>query len=282
MENIQQDLLKKVQGMDLQQFVMDFILPYSVKLLIAIVIFYVGRKIIRLISALIRKGMDKSGSDPMLIGFIMSIFDFVAFILVVIASLSQLGVDTSSFVALIGAAGLAVGLSVKDSLQNFAAGVMILIFKPFQKGHFIEGAGVAGTVEDIGLIVLKLKTPDNKMVIVPNAGIFNSNITNYSITGQRRVDLTIGIAYSADLKKAKEVIMNEMKKETRLLTHIEPVVGVSNLGQSSVDLFARVWVKTGDFFAVQSSLLENIKLALDENGIEIPFNTLDVNLKTQG
>ena len=273
--------LDNLKDIDLNALFMEWVLPYSMKIILAIVIYYVGKKIVKLVSTLIRKGLDKSGTDPMLSGFAMSILEFVGLLLVVIVALSQLGVDTTSFVALLGAAGLAVGLSLKNSLQNFAAGVMILIFKPFQKGHFIEGAGVSGTVDDIGIIVTKLKTPDNKVVIVPNSAIFASNITNYSMTGQRRVDLTIDIAYSANIKEAKDVILSVLAKETRLLQDPAPAIGVANLAESSVQLFVRGWVNTGDFFAVKADLLEEIKVTLDENNIEIPYNTLDVNLKTE-
>lgn len=272
---------ESLKNVDLNAFLMDWIVPYSLKIILAIVIYYVGKKVVKLISTLIRKGLDKSGTDPMLSSFVLSILEFVGLLLVVIVALSQLGVDTTSFVALLGAAGLAVGLALKNSLQNFAAGVMILIFKPFQKGHFIEGAGVAGTVDDIGIIVTKLKTPDNKIIIVPNSSIFASNIINYSITGQRRVDLTIDIAYSANIKEAKDVILAVLAKETRLLQEPAPAIGVANLAESSVQLFVRGWVNTGDFFAVKTDLLEEIKVTLDANNIEIPYNTLDVNLKTE-
>lgn len=266
---------------DIQHFLMDYIVPYSIKILFALIIYYFGRKIIRLISKLIHKGMDKSGSDPMLSSFVLSIFDFIGVVLIVVIALAQLGVDTSSFVAIIGAAGLAVGLSLKDSLQNFAAGIMILVFKPFKKGHVIEGAGVTGIVEDIGLTSLKLKTPDNKVVIIPNSSMLKGNIIDYSATGQRRIDLNIGIAYTANMKKAKEVILNVITRDARVLTQPAVAVGVSDLADSSVVLFARAWVKTSDYFAVRADLLENIKLALDENNIEIPFNTFDINLKTE-
>ncbi|VEJ08751.1 mechanosensitive ion channel family protein [Actinobacillus delphinicola] len=274
------NLIENIKNTDFHHILMDWVVPYSVKIILAIIIYYIGRKVIRLISKLIRKGMDKSGSDPMLSSFVMSIFDLIGLILVIIIALAQLGVDTSSFVALIGAAGLAVGLSLKNSLQNFAAGIMILVFKPFQKGHFIEGAGVSGTVEDIGLIMLKLKTPDNKIVIVPNSTMFSGNITNYSMTGQRRVDLLIDIAYSANIKEARDVILGVLESETRLLKSPEPSIGVNALASSSVQLFVRGWVNTADYFAVKADLLERIKVTLDQNNIEIPYNTLDVNLRT--
>lgn len=274
------EVLNKFQKIDFMSVLNSYVLPYGLKLLLALAIYYIGRKLIKFITKLVGKGMQKSGSDPMLSGFVISILDFIGFALVIIASLSQLGVDTSSFVAIIGAAGLAIGLSLKDSLQNFAAGIMILVFKPFKKGHVIEGAGVTGSVENIGLITLTLKTPDNKIVIIPNGKVFNGNIIDYSITGTRRVDLSIGIAYGADIKKAKEVMLKAMRSDSRVLKDPEPTVGVSSLADSSVQFFARVWVKTDDYFAVQADMLEAIKLALDENNVEIPYNTMDINIRT--
>ncbi len=274
------NLFEKIKTTDFNHLLTDYVIPYSIKIIFAILIYYVGRKIVHLIGKLIRKAMNKSGSDPMLAGFVVSVFDFVGIIIVIAAALSQLGLNTTSLVALIGAAGLAVGMSLKDSLQNFAAGVMILLFRPFTKGHFIEGAGVSGTVEDIGLIALKLKTPDNKLVIVPNGNIFHGNITNYSMTGQRRVDLLIDIAYTANIKEARDVISSVLETETRLLKSPEPSIGVNSLASSSVQLFVRGWVDTSDYFSVKVALLENIKIALDEHNIEIPYNKLDVNLLT--
>lgn len=274
-------MLSFVQEFDLQHAINTWVIPYGIKLLMAILIYFIGRKIVRVLTGLLEKAMVKSGSDPMLCSFTKSIADFVGLIFVIVIALSQLGVDTASFVALIGAAGLAIGLSLKNSLQNFAAGIMILIFKPFRKGHFIEGAGVSGTVESIGLIMLTLKTPDNKIIIVPNSKMFAGNITNYSMTGQRRIDLTVDIAYSANIKDAKDVILSVLNNESALLKDPAPTVGVSNLAESSVQLFARGWVNTSNFAATKSALLEKIKVTLDEHNIEIPFNTLDVNLKTE-
>ncbi len=274
-------LLEQLQSINITDVMNTWVLPYSLKIIFALVIYYLGRKVIRLLGHLIRKGMDKSGSDPMLSSFIMSIFDFVGALIVIVVALSQLGVDTSSFVALIGAAGLAVGLSLKNSLQNFAAGIMILIFKPFQKGHFIEGAGVSGTVLDIGLIMLKLKTGDNKIIIVPNSKMFSGNIINYSMTGQRRIDLTIDISYSTNIKQAKDVILSVLNAEERLLKDPAVAVGVSNLADSSVQLYVRAWVNTGDFFATKTDLLEKIKVTFDEQGIDMPFNTMDVNIVSE-
>lgn len=274
-------MLSFVQAFDLQHAINTWVIPYGIKLLVAILIYFIGRKIVRVLTGLLEKAMVKSGSDPMLCSFTKSIADFVGLIFVIVIALSQLGVDTASFVALIGAAGLAIGLSLKNSLQNFAAGIMILIFKPFRKGHFIEGAGVSGSVESIGLIMLTLKTPDNKIIIVPNSKMFAGNIVNYSMTGQRRIDLTVDIAYSANIKDAKDVILSVLNSESALLKDPAPTVGVSNLAESSVQLFARGWVNTSNFAATKSALLEKIKVTLDEHNIEIPFNTLDVNLKTE-
>ena len=230
------------------------------------------------ISKLLSKAVLASTKDEMLQSFIRSISYFLLLLIVVIASLSQLGINTSSLVALIGAAGLAIGLSLQNSLQNFAAGVMLLIFKPFQKGDQIETGGTVGTIQQMGILVLELRTSDNKTVLIPNSNVFSGKITNYSANDTRRLNFVFDIAYDTDLRKAKEIILQILTNEGKVLSTPAPDVSVSELAANSVKLGAQAWVNTSDASSAYSSVLEQVKLAFDEAGIVIPFNQLDVNL----
>ncbi|MBE2894222.1 mechanosensitive ion channel family protein [Spirabiliibacterium falconis] len=270
------EIISSVQGLDLHTVIYDWLIPYGSKIILAIVIYWVGKRLARLFSTILGKAVARSSGDEMLQSFVRSISYFALLLMVVIAALSQIGINTTSLVALIGAAGLAIGLSLQNSLQNFAAGVMILIFKPFRKGDYIEAGGVAGSVEQIGLLVLELRTADNKTVLVPNGKVFGDSITNYSINETRRIDFIFDIAYEADIRKAKEVIALCLEEEPRVLRHPEPLIAVGALESSSVQLFVRPWVKTADFFAVQFALTERVKLEFDRAGIEIPYNQLDI------
>lgn len=271
-------IAQDIQAGDFSGLINEWILPYGSKIMLAIVIFYVGKILARNIGRLMGKAVWRSSKDEMLQSFVSSIAYFVLLLVVIIAALSQLGINTSSLVALIGAAGLAIGLSLQNSLQNFAAGVMILIFKPFAKGHYIEAGGVAGTVEQMGILVLELRTPDNKTVLVPNGKVFADSITNYSVNSTRRIDFIFDIAYQADVAKAKAVIERCLAEDGRILQEPEPTVAVGSLAASSVQLFVRPWVKTEDYWTVHFALTEKVKLALDEAGIQIPFNQLDIHL----
>ncbi|MGY0400253.1 MAG: mechanosensitive ion channel family protein [Ostreibacterium sp.] len=274
-------LLQDVQNMDANALLNNWIIPYGTKLLIAIAIYIVGRMLARIISKLIGKAVYRSSKDEMLQSFVVSISYFLFFLVVIIAALSQLGINTSSLVALIGAAGLAIGLALQNSLQNFAAGVMILLFKPFRKGHYIEAGGIAGSVENIGILVLELRTPDNKTVLVPNGQIFSNSITNYSVNENRRIDFIFDIAYDADIAKAKAIVEKCLNDEPRILKDPEHTIAVGSLAASSVQLFVRPWVYTNDYWGVHFDLTEKIKLAFDEAGIEIPYNQIDVRFPNQ-
>ena len=238
----------------------------------------VGKWLAKGISQLLSKAVLASTKDEMLQSFVRSISYFLLLLIVVIASLSQLGINTSSLVALIGAAGLAIGLSLQNSLQNFAAGVMLLIFKPFKKGDFIETSGISGTVTQMGLVVLELRTGDNKTVLVPNSNVFSSTITNYSANETRRVDFIFDISYDDDIAQAKEIIREILEKDDRVLKEPKPVIAVSTLASSSVQIIARPWVNTPNYHTVYWQVTENVKIAFDKAGISIPFNQLDVNL----
>lgn len=271
-------VLKKVDSMSFDAILNDYIILYGTKIILAIAIFVIGKWLAKAISKLLSKAVLASTKDEMLQSFIRSISYFLLLLIVVIASLSQLGINTSSLVALIGAAGLAIGLSLQNSLQNFAAGVMLLIFKPFQKGDQIETGGTVGTVQQMGILVLELRTSDNKTVLIPNSSVFSGKITNYSANDTRRLNFVFDIAYDADLRKAKEIILQILTNESKVLLTPVPDVSVSELAVSSVKLGAQAWVNTSDASSAYSSVLEQVKLAFDEAGIVIPFNQLDVNL----
>lgn len=271
-------IFNQLDSMSFDAILRDWIIPYGTKVFLAIAIFVVGKWLAKGISQLLSKAVLASTKDEMLQSFVRSISYFLLLLIVVIASLSQLGINTSSLVALIGAAGLAIGLSLQNSLQNLAAGVMLLIFKPFKKGDFIETSGISGTVTQMGLVVLELRTGDNKTVLVPNSNVFSSTITNYSANETRRVDFIFDISYDDDIAQAKEIIREILEKDDRVLKEPKPVIAVSTLASSSVQIIARPWVNTPNYHAVYWQVTENVKIAFDKAGISIPFNQLDVNL----
>jgi small conductance mechanosensitive channel len=203
---------------------------------------------------------------------------WVLLLFVVIAALSQLGIDTTSLVALLGAAGLAIGLSLQSSLANFAAGVMLIVFRPFTKGDFVEVAGTSGSVDNISIFTTTLTTPDNKEVIVPNGSVIGNNIVNYSARPTRRVDMVFGIGYGDDIKKAKELLEQIVAADTRVLAEPAPVVALGELADSSVNFLVRPWVNAEDYWSVLWDTTETVKLKFDEAGISIPYPQMDVHL----
>jgi small conductance mechanosensitive channel len=222
--------------------------------------------------------MDKAKVDPTLSKFVKNLTYSLLLVFVVIAALGRLGVQTGSFIAIIGAAGLAVGLALQGSLSNFAAGVLMIIFKPFRVGDFIEAGGAMGTVKEIQIFNTILNTPDNKRVIVPNAQVTGGNIVNYSVNGTRRVDLVVGVSYDDDLKKAGQVIESVLKADNRVLADPAYTVAVSELADSSVNFVVRPWVNGSDYWDVYFDLTEKIKVSLEENGLSIPFPQRDVHM----
>jgi len=267
------------ENFDIQLLVNDYALPWGINILMALVIFVIGRWVVRLIVGLIAKLMKKANVDTILIGFVSSIVNAVLLLFVIIAALDQLGVNTTSFIALIGAAGLAVGLALQGSLQNFAAGVLLIIFRPFKVGDFIEAGGTAGVVEEIGVFSTRMKTGDNREIIVPNGGIFGGTITNFSARDTRRIDMVFGIGYGDDIRKAKEVIQSIIDADERILKDPAPLIAVGELADSSVNFNVRPWVASGDYWAVRFDLNEKIKLAFDDAGISIPFPQMDVHVQ---
>ncbi|MGL2987356.1 mechanosensitive ion channel family protein [Flavobacterium sp. RSSA_27] len=245
------------------------VLDYSPKIISAFVILIVGIYAIRFITRLIKKIMIKRELDPTLTKFLADILIWALRILLFIAFISKLGVETSSFVAILGAMGLAVGLSLQGSLSNFAGGMLIILFKPFKVGDTIEAQGQIATVLEIQIFVTKLVTANNQTIFIPNGILSNGTIINYSTQGQRRADLTIAISYETDIKKAKEIIAEVMQSNPKVLSNPAPEVAVKNLTDNAIQLAVRPWAKNEDFGAVFSETLENCKLAFDAAGIVI-------------
>lgn len=254
---------------------------YGLKTLAAIVIFLFGRFLAQMLKRLTERIMTKNKVDPTLVSFVGDLLYFALLVFVVIAAINQLGIQTTSFIAVIGAAGLAIGLALQGSLANFAAGFLLIFFRPFRVGDYIEGAGVEGIVEEIQVFVTKLTTMDNKAVIIPNAKLTGDNIINYSTKGTRRIDLVIGVSYGADLSQTKDALMAVLKEDDRILKDPEPKVAVCELADSSVNFVVRPWVKVADYWNVYFDVTENVKRRLDADGISIPFPQRDVHLFQQ-
>jgi small conductance mechanosensitive channel len=251
---------------------------YGLKIIAAIVIFVVGRWVARALRNAIKKMMAKGDVDETLISFVGNLTYITLLAFVIIAALNQLGVQTTAFIAVIGAAGLAIGLALQGSLANFAAGVLMIIFRPFKAGDYIEGAGVAGTVEEVQIFATQLKTPDNKTIIVPNAKMMGDNITNYSAKDTRRMDMVIGVGYGDDLKKVREILEDILAKDDRILEDPAPTIGVLELGDNSVNFAVRPWVKKEDYWGAYFDVTETVKRRFDEEGISIPYPQRDVHL----
>ncbi len=256
----------------------EWIAMYGLKVIAAIVILLIGYIAAKGIRGIIRRMMHRSRIDETLVSFVSSVCYVALLAFVVIAALGQLGVQTASFVVVLGSAGLAIGLALQGSLANFAAGVLMIIFRPFKVGDYIEGGGVAGIVEEIGIFTTELLSPDNKKIIVPNGKITGDNIVNYTSKEIRRVDIVAGVSYQDDLGKVKTVLMDLLSKDERILQDPAPTIGVLELGKSSVNLAVRPWVKTADYWDVFFATQENIKKRFDAEGIHIPFPQQDVHL----
>ena len=261
-----------------QSLIETYAIPWGIKILAAIAIFVVGRIIARIIVSTIKKIMGKAKIEQTLREFLGSIIQAILTIVIVIAALEQLGVDTTSVLAVFAAAGLAVGLAFKDSLSNFAAGIMVILFKPFKLGDFVEAAGVSGVIEQIRIFNTVMKTGDNREITVPNAHIYGGIITNYSARDTRRIDLVIGIGYDDDIAKAKNTLEDILKDDTRVLKDPEPTIMVLELGASSIDLAVRPWVNSADYWAARADLLQTIKETFDKYGISIPYPQRDIHM----
>ncbi|MEJ2247565.1 MAG: mechanosensitive ion channel [Acidobacteriota bacterium] len=244
----------------------------------ALIILIVGRIIVGILTRVVRRLMVRNKIEEILTKFVVSLTKIALLTFVVIAAIRQLGVETNSFVAIIGAAGLAVGFALQGTLANFAAGVMLIIFKPFKAGDFIEGGGSAGTVDAVQIFNTILKSPDNRKIIIPNSKLTGDNIINYSAMEQRRIDLVFGIGYDDDIKKAKATLEKILSEDERVLKDPAPTVAVLELGDSSINFVVRPWVKTSDYWAVYFDVTEKVKLTFDNEGISIPFPQRDIHL----
>ncbi|MDH3417511.1 MAG: mechanosensitive ion channel [Gammaproteobacteria bacterium] len=247
-------------------------------IIIALIIFYVGRLAISLVVRGLRKVMHKQNIDKTLETFVCNLVRVILLVVVIIAAIGQLGIETTSFIAIFGAAGLAVGLALQGSLSNFASGVLIVLFRPYKVGDFIEGAGVSGSVEQVQILTTILKTGDNKQVIIPNSKIMGSIITNFSANPTRRVDMVVGVSYSDDLDKVRSIIQELVAADDRILDEPACTIAVSALADSSVNFVVRPWVNTSDYWPVMFGLTEAIKKRFDKEGISIPFPQQDVHL----
>lgn len=264
------------------QSLLDSLFTFSPKLLAAILIAILGFYLAKIARRYTFRLLLKVTKDEILSRFLARVLYAGVVVLTLITALSNLGVQTASIIAVLGTAGLAIALSLKDSLSNLASGIMLIVFRHFTKGDTVELNGTLGNVEEISLFHTKLTTPDNRSVILPNASIAQAKIINFTSNPTRRLEWTFSVSYESDIRRAKEVILLALQSESRLLEEPAPLVGVGALGASGVDLIVRAWVKKEEFFAVQIAVNEAIKLALDEAAIEIPYNKLDVNLISKG
>ncbi|TVZ37585.1 small conductance mechanosensitive channel [Alteromonadaceae bacterium 2753L.S.0a.02] len=256
----------------------EVIVTYGIKIVLALAVYVVGKWVAKSASKLLEKGMKARAVDLTVVNFTKNLSYYVVLTVVIIAALGQLGVQTASFVAILGAAGLAVGFALQGSLSNFAAGVLLILFRPFKIGDFVEAGGAAGVVRDISIFSSTLITPDNKTIIVSNSSIMGSNIINYSTQPERRVDFNVGVSYGANIAQVKTELEAIAKSDARILPEKDITIGLGEMADSSVNFVFRVWVKTPDYWPVFFDINEKIKLRFDEVGIEIPFPQMDVHL----
>jgi len=258
---------------------LELALPTVINVFGGILIFYLGRFVVRAAIGVLRAVMQRSRADATLTGFICNVAYGVGYALVIIAVLGQIGINTNSLAAVVGGAALAIGLSLQNQLSAFAAGVLLILFRPFKVGDYVDAGGIKGTVEEIKIIHTILRTLDNQEVIVPNNMITATHITNYTARATRRLDITIGIDYDADLRKAKSILEDILAKHAKVLKAPAPLVQVRSLGASSVDFAVWPWVASTEWFNVQCELLELIKLRFDAEGIVIPFPQMDLHVR---
>ena len=247
-------------------------------MVIALVIFIIGKWVARKVTNLIKKGMKKSNMDETLISFLGNGVYMILMVCVILVTLDYMGVKTTSFVAILGAAGLAVGLALQGSLANFAAGVLIIMFRPFKKGDAVDGGGVFGIVEEITILTTNMRTPDNKVIIIPNSQIMGGAITNFSAKPTRRVDMVFGCGYDDDILKAKKVLEEILEADDRVLEDPAYTVGVNELGDNSVNFVCRPWVNAEDYWNVFFDTHQAVKIKFDEAGLSIPYPQRDVHL----
>ncbi len=267
--------------MDVQKLLeqlQEFLAESGLKLLGAVAIVLVGWWVAKLIRNVVRRVLTKARLEPTLVSFIATAAYVALMAFLIVAALGKVGIETTSFVAVLAAAGLAVGFALQGSLANLAAGVLLIIFRPFKVDDFVEGAGVTGTVEEVGMFTTQLRTPDNKTVIIPNAKLTGDNITNYTKKGVRRVDMVIGVAYGENVANVKRALDEVLRRDERIMKDPAPTIGVLELGDSSVNLAVRPWVNVPDYWDVYFDTMEAVKARFDAEGISIPFPQQDVHL----
>lgn len=260
----------------------ELLMIYGMKVVMAAVVFVVGKVIAAWIAKALAKGMSMRGVEPTVASFVKNIVYYAMYAVVIIAALGQLGVQTASFVAVVAAAGLAIGLALQGSLANFAAGVLLILFRPFKSGDYVEAGGTAGIVREISIFSTTMLTPDNKTVIVSNGSIMGGTIVNYSTQDERRLDLVIGVSYSSNLDLVKQELTSIVQADERVLKDKDVTIAVAELANSSINFVCRPWVRTSDYWPVKFDLLEKIKKRFDEVGVEIPFPQMDVHLHKEG
>lgn len=268
-----------ISKLDLVEVMNNYLIPWGLNIAIALLIFFVGRIVISVIHKLLGKVLTRFQVKLILVEFIQQVARSLLFVLLIIAVLSQLGFDTTSLVAVLAAGSLAVGLALKDSLQNFAAGVMLIILQPFKEEDFVEVAGHMGMVEKVMLFSTLLRTTDNREITIPNGQIYAEPLVNYSARDTRRLDLIFGIDYNSDLRKAKQILQDIVAADERVLKEPESLVVVSELADSSVNFTVRAWVSADNYWPLKFDLLERVKLAFDEQGIEIPFPQMSLHFQ---
>ena len=257
-----------------------YILPYGLRILTALLVLFAGLVAARVVRFILRRTLQRGKADPTLVSFIASVSYVTIICFAIIAALGRLGVQTASLVAILGAAGLAIGRALQGSLSNFAAGVLMIVFKPFKVGDYVEGAGTSGTVVEIGIFTTELKTPDNRKVIVPNSKISSDNIVNYSTHATRRLDIPVSVAYASDLARVRDVLNGVIALDPRVLADPAPAVLVAKLADSGIDITVRVWVERTDYWATLFDMQEKIKTTFDREGIEIPFPQRDIHIRS--
>lgn len=268
-----------LESISFQGLLSAYAIPWGLNILFALAIFLIGRILVKILVQIMGKLLHRSGTDVMLIDFSKTIAHAGLLLLVIVAALDRLGVNTTSLVAMLGAAGLAVGLALQGSLQNFAAGVMLLLFRPFKAGDYVEAADCAGVIETIGIFTTTLRSVDNKEIIIPNGSIYKGNIVNYSARSTRRIDLSIGVSYNADLRAVKQILSGILEIEERVIKDLEILVAVNELAENRVLFVVRAWVQSADYWPVRYALNEAIKLAFDAHGICIPPLQMSVQVK---
>lgn len=258
--------------------IIDLIWNYGPNLILALVTLIIGLWVIGILTRAIGGAMNKRNVDPSLAPFLKSLISAVLKVMLIISVIGMVGVEATSFVAVLGAAGLAVGLALQGTLQNFAGGVIILLLKPFKVGDFVDAAGYSGTIHAIQIFNTYLKTPDNKTIIIPNGELANSSMTNFSTEPRRRVDWTFGVGYGDNADKARKVLMDLITADQRILSDPEPFIGLSELADSSVNFVVRVWVESADYWAVFFDMNESVYKKFTEEGLNIPFPQMDIHL----